>query len=390
MYCLEFPKVIGSKLLQYTRCFMPKVHSINDIATALSVLNDITSSRSLKVARAMLLADIAKVCSATIEDSKLCWSDKEYFKKNGIRFVGEAPRFLAGQRYPMAPIKRRFATTFCLKQGTDPVDVGWRPPYWDDPDFTALLDTPCCVYFGTWSNWEHKRADGYKLTLGTRTLARWLHGHGIHYMGQYLAYVQRNYSLELPTEELERTEQHRLWAGALVPSQWQPPKSIPDEWLLEEKKIAEEVEYYEMPRAWVVEWNIIDGRYGGYRRLITSYIEAEGREVEYPYVRGAVQFKSNCNTAYFQIRRSTFLPVDGEAVNLLYHERASSSRCFNDGVGWRIELNSPHTGHRKYTSVTWHLKTYFHAARAFSSKEVAEAFLKEIESKTDQDLEDSD
>ncbi len=260
--------------------------SINDIVIALSVLNGCKTRRSLASVHDELLGRLTAVCSTLVEKSALCQKDKQFLAENGVRYVGEAPSFLVKSDYAIGSLKRRFAVTFGLRYYTDPVAVGWKPSYWDDPQFMALLNTPCCVYFGEWGNWEHKRAEAYRLNFGTRTLARWLHSEGIHYMGQYLHYVQRDHwKLEKAAEELVNTVQQKLWAGAFVPPQWQPPKEIPDEWLVEEQKIAEEIkqrkERYETPRAWVVTWLVVDGVYS--RNSVPARVQpAYDRDPEAP------------------------------------------------------------------------------------------------------------
>ncbi len=379
---------------------------LDDITTTLIMLNTFKNRRSMTSIRAELLAEATRKWSTPISETRLKKERLAKLMEVGVHYVGEL-HYMRDAWDRNGGVSRQLG----MSAGMDPLAAGWRPPYWDDPQFIAALSMPCCVYFGEFGNLQH----GHNLTYRTRTFARSLHAQGIRYMGQYLREIlSRDITIHLgggheqslsPHKMLEQTEQYRLRRYSLVPQDWRPPDTVPTALREEETLIANEVALYETPRAWVVEWRITDGRYGysenilpNYRpstRVIASHVQdTEKPRREYPYKDGVVQVQRAMNpytndvTSFNRVMR-----IDGTAVFMYSHtcdmwwcrhsgNNGSYPGCSWDGANVLNSIDQPRT--------VWIRSTACTAARAFSDKEHAETFQAEIIAKTGMPIEDED
>lgn len=99
----------------------------------------------------------------------------------------------------------------------DPVAIGWRPPYWDDPGFRALLDLPIEQV------WRRDRLD-YRPSYGHRAdvVLQELKRRGVEFVGQLFRrrFWRSGYRLDYLIGSLDP----HCRAAMVTPPDWHPPR----------------------------------------------------------------------------------------------------------------------------------------------------------------------
>ena len=69
----------------------------------------------------------------------------QYCRIHGISYFGEVCGMRWGYNGRTCTEReaiKRLLVQYEISPGTDPVALGWRPPYWDDPEWVALMSKP--------------------------------------------------------------------------------------------------------------------------------------------------------------------------------------------------------------------------------------------------------
>lgn len=143
---------------------------------------------------------------------------KEYLNKRGVRYGGELPSVIFKRISPYEPEVKRLLAQYGLSFGDSTLDLGWRPPYWDDGLFTASLDKSTTLLAGSGYFGFHSNPYGVDQALPLGEVLNRKHGGvlGIArngntgYMGELQLFFDRR---KLP-----------FHAGMLVPPQCQIPR----------------------------------------------------------------------------------------------------------------------------------------------------------------------
>ena len=205
--------------------------------------------------------DLFKAFSMTVEETPFTEETKKYLLRRGVRYIGEIFYIVFDQRkqssrLTCADIFRQLGSIYGLKRRMDPFAMYWKPPYWDD-QFMSALDFPVLEVFGAYDISASEAIDSrddlhrHRDMPSRCTLARRLHGQGIHFLGQYLTYRRKNVTtggawLSGRLESMQKilnAVNAPVWAAALVPAVWWAQKSlqeVPAVWLEEQAKIEQE------------------------------------------------------------------------------------------------------------------------------------------------------
>lgn len=275
------------------------------------------------------------------------------------------------------------------------------PPYWSSPEFLTVLQMSSLAYFGEWGNWgegREEREENWAKNYSNRTFARMLHNNGMHHAVQYLRTKQRQRDghwkdIEAIEKRLRVSPHAGLWAGALIPPSWHPTVDVPEDWIIEKKKISEEIALYETPRAWVVEWNVSDGHHNTQNlRLMPSNVEDPSRKaITYPFEAIGIRFqhidqwgeKMSRDSARVLVNGDTLYVHEGDIVRWTYRNKPKSSLGFGSSPYCASIDDSIH-------NVLYEITSRFWAVRAFSSKEAAEEFEQEVKARQGQPIEDEE
>ncbi len=189
---------------------------------------------------------------------------RKYLTERGVRYVGEMYRVVWDARGPGVRERQaeaqEFLRTLGLPEGLP--ESMWRPSYWDDPMFIALLNTPLGEVLkdtyedNTWvhnqklpqlvGGWKESRKrrqqrDYNNEELYLTSMLRIYHSQGIHYVGTWLTKGGCGFGVGyLRNRQTGIAPNTGLWAAAMVPPDWQAPSDVPDEWKKELVLIEEE------------------------------------------------------------------------------------------------------------------------------------------------------
>lgn len=164
--------------------------------------------------------EIQKILSARWTDTALPIPTKRYLSQLGVLYVGEVFQisWVRAHRHREAIEAQLFELG--IPMDLDPIATGWKPEYWDNPMVLEQLA------------WSLDR-------LFQRSTYNWRmhHGHGKHYVSQYLdtPRTQTGTLKEIQTA-LKRTTV--LHAAMMLPPNFTCPDEIPSSWLDFQKREA--------------------------------------------------------------------------------------------------------------------------------------------------------
>ncbi len=208
-------------------------------------------------------AQLQPVLSLLVADSAMPDDLKKYFRQRGVRYIGEIYKLIwdnrgKGMRERREQVFDFLKLTLGLPEQVN-VDVMWRPPYWDDAGFLALLNQPVGAVVtdtGYYDRGKHGRGSyrpGHRWMYARKTRMRFLHEKGIHYAGDYLrsgrvpepgshGTTLGDWGMgSIKNKQSTLQKNSGLWAAALVPLDWSAPKEIPSEWVEELLLIDQEM-----------------------------------------------------------------------------------------------------------------------------------------------------
>lgn len=292
-------------------------------------------------------SELLKVCSERVEQGQLNKEQRRFLKSCGVRYVGEVCYLTCDVRAKAsAKMISDIKTALGLPERFDPIAKGWDTPYWNDA-FYEVLWMPCITFFGTFGESDVNRIHQIN-RFGTglaasKTYARRLHAGGVHYMMDYLRRSSRPGNVnDLKEKQRDlRAGKADLWAAAIAhPEATSERLKAPHEWTEEQQRIAQEIDEYETPKAWVVSAN-------------TSAVHIYGAYVRYP--------GEDITSAHMQARRFSWrdgkvwyrdtdiaIEVGGPVVDV--REFSSDARAFatqQEADTCVNELRAAHQGVRR-------------------------------------------
>ncbi len=218
-------------------------------------------------ATAMKGAELIRVLNTKIDDLPLSKEEKKYFRQRGVMLLGELyyvifdPRSRSSREFG-EKVFETLNRQLNVPESLDPLAIGWRPCYWDEPGFNVALNKTVMEAFGEMRAendkvYELRRRKTFPGMLSqdapyTSTHARVLNQLGVHYMAQLLDMGRRpngragSPSTNWSTGKLgvRRSVLGKaitsLHAAALVPPDWTPVCEVPQAWVAEETVMLRE------------------------------------------------------------------------------------------------------------------------------------------------------
>lgn len=220
--CVLFSAVIAS--IQKGTC---SVHMVETLFRVLELFNDGRLGCVVLIGagqREALPGDWRELLSVKIVDLALSQRTKTYLLNSGVWYVGEAYRWInrpgRGKRLEAVVELKDALPGLGLPPQLNPIEAGWRPPYWDDSRVIKALNAQL---LGAVRHRHH---------------AEMLQRRGVHCLGQLIAH--RRQPLYNPKSMQRALTDHMceigVHAGMFLPPNWTPPSRPPSSWC---KRVAE-------------------------------------------------------------------------------------------------------------------------------------------------------
>ncbi len=164
---------------------------------------------------------------------------KKYLRSWGIEYVGETYVISreSNKASKVLPLVYGHLMSVGLPKSCDVLALGWRPPYWDDPAFNAMLDLPVGRVLRGFDDEDlYKKRRFYHCQY--RIFARY-HRDGEHYAGCVLRNVSDMSVARLSQKQSDLNKSTGIRAGMLCPPDWQAPVGVPQEWTMYQELMAQ-------------------------------------------------------------------------------------------------------------------------------------------------------
>lgn len=166
---------------------------------------------------------LQEICNTLISDITFSARVDYYVRNMGIKYVGEC-YYVRLRGLPGEELRQELATRFGLAPDADPLMLGWRPCYWDDPRLRPMLDTSCGDF---WSHLEwpvrvcHCFGDFFAEIRGAPP-GPWPYHVLMH--ARYKSESMSDRDLGYPGLKQMGENRLELWPTLILPPDWRTPE----------------------------------------------------------------------------------------------------------------------------------------------------------------------